>query len=157
MPNLQAPQSQYDSIEADGQSEIVNVPIDVEDDEDDEDYKLSDFSKFDDINEDFDMEDDGINRAIGGKQLEGVWNGEGDLDHGDSELRSAEGSSDDEGNSRPRFPEFNQRIGMENVQLLKDQKFASHVVFKEALKEWCIKEKHDFEYKHNDKWRVTAV
>ena len=115
MPNLQAPQSQYDSIEADGQSEIVNVPIDVEDDEVDEDYKLSDFSKSDDINEDFDMEDDGINRAIGGKQLEGVWNGEGDLDHGDSELRSAEGSSDDEGNSRPRFPEFNQRIGMENV------------------------------------------
>ena len=116
MPNLQAPQSQYDSIEADGQSEIVNVPIDVEDDEADEDYKLSDFSKSDDINEDFDMEDDGINRAIGGKQLEGVWNGEVDLDHGDSdELRSAEGSSDDEGNSRPRFPEFNQHIGMENV------------------------------------------
>ena len=46
---------------------------------------------------------------------------------------------------------------MENVQLEKDQKFASHVVFKEALKEWCIIEKHDFEYKHNDKWRVTAV
>ncbi|KAL4628498.1 hypothetical protein ACB092_05G243300 [Castanea dentata] len=37
MPNVQASQSQYDSIEADGQSEIVNVPIDVEDDEDDED------------------------------------------------------------------------------------------------------------------------
>ena len=79
----------------------------MEDDEDDEDYKLSDFSKSDDINEDFDMEDDGINKAIGGKQLEGVWNGEGDLDHGDSELRSAEGSFNDEGNSRPRFPEFN--------------------------------------------------
>ena len=159
MPNVQAPQSQYDFIEADGQSEIVNVPIDVEDDEDDEDYNLSDFSESDDdIIEDFGMEDDGINRAIGGKQLEGVWNGEGDSDHGDSdELRSAEGSSDDEGNSRPRFPEFNQRIGMENVQLVKDQKFASHVIFKEALKEWCIKEKHDFEYKHNDKWRVTAV
>ena len=43
MPNVQAPQSQYDSIEADGQSKIVNVPIDVEDDEDDEDYNLSDF------------------------------------------------------------------------------------------------------------------
>ena len=109
MPNVQAPQSQYDSIEADGQSEIVNVPIDVEDDEDDEDYNLSDFSESDDdIIEDFGMEDDGINRAIGGKQLEGVWNGEGDSDHGDSdELRSAEGSSNDEGNSRPRFPEFN--------------------------------------------------
>ena len=159
MPNVQAPQSQYDFIEADGQSEIANVPIDVEDDEDDEDYNLSDFSESDDdIIEDFGMEDDGINRAIGGKQLEGVWNGEGDSDHGDSdELRSAEGSSDDEGNSRPRFPEFNQHIGMENVQLVKDQKFASHVIFKEALKEWCIKEKHDFEYKHNDKWRVTAV
>ncbi|KAM4110781.1 hypothetical protein ACJW30_05G018100 [Castanea mollissima] len=37
MPNVQAPQSQYDSIGADGQSEIVNVPVDVEDDEDDED------------------------------------------------------------------------------------------------------------------------
>ena len=109
MPNVQAPQSQYDFIEADGQSEIVNVPIDVEDDEDDEDYNLSDFSESDDdIIEDFGMEDDGINRAIGGKQLEGVWNGEGDSDHGDSdELRSAEGSSDDEGNSRPRFPKFN--------------------------------------------------
>ena len=46
---------------------------------------------------------------------------------------------------------------MENVQLVKDQNFASHVVFNEALKEWCIKEKHDFEHKHNDKWRVTAV
>ena len=69
MPNLQAPQSQYDSIEADGQSEIVNVPIDVEDDEVDEDYKLSDFSKSDDINEDFDMEDDGINRAFGASNL----------------------------------------------------------------------------------------
>ncbi|RVW32335.1 hypothetical protein CK203_078920 [Vitis vinifera] len=158
MPNVQAPQSQYDFIEADGQYEIVNVPIDVEDDEDDEDYNLSDFSESDDdIIEDFGMEDDGINRIIGGNQLEGVWNGEGDSDHGDSdELRSAEGSYDDEGNSRPRFPEFNQRIGMENVQLVKDQKFASHVIFKEALKEWCIKEKHDFEYKHNDKWRVTA-
>ncbi|KAL6323490.1 hypothetical protein AAG906_039064 [Vitis piasezkii] len=97
---------------ADGQYEIVNVPIDVEDDEDDEDYNL--------IKE--------CGRVI-----------------------------DDEGNSRPRFPEFNQRIGMENVQLVKDQKFASHVIFKEALKEWCIKEKHDFEYKHNDKWRVTVV
>ena len=43
MPNVQAPQSQYDFIEADGQSEIVNVPIDVEDDEDNEDYNLSDF------------------------------------------------------------------------------------------------------------------
>ena len=43
MPNVQAPQSQYDSIEADGQFEIVNVPIDVEDDEDDDDYNLSDF------------------------------------------------------------------------------------------------------------------
>ncbi|XP_050262934.1 uncharacterized protein LOC126707368 isoform X2 [Quercus robur] len=109
MPNVQAPQSQYDSIEADGQSEIVNVPIDVEDDEDDEDYNLSDFFESDDdINEDFGMEDDGINKAIGGKQLEGVSNGEGDSDHGDSdELRSAEGSSNDEGNSRPRFPEFN--------------------------------------------------
>ena len=94
MPNVQAPQSQYDSIEADGQSEIVNVPIDVEDDEDDEDYNLSDFSESDDdIIEDFGMEDDGINRAIGGKQLKGVWNGEGDSDHRDSdELRSAEGS-----------------------------------------------------------------
>ena len=62
--------------------------------EDDEDYNLSDFSEFDDdIIEDFGMEDDGINRAIGGKQLEGVWNGEGDSDHGDSdELRSAKGS-----------------------------------------------------------------
>ncbi|KAK9997647.1 hypothetical protein SO802_022333, partial [Lithocarpus litseifolius] len=89
MPNVQAPQSQYDSIEVDGQSEIINVPIDVEDDED---YNLSDFSESDDdINEDFGMEDDGINRAIGGKQLEGVWNGEGDSDNGDSdELRSAE-------------------------------------------------------------------
>ena len=147
LPNVQAPQSQYDSIEADGQFEIFNVPIDVDNDEDDEDYNLSDFSESDDdINEDFGMEDDGINRAIGGKQLEGVWNGEGDSDHGDNdELRSAEGSFDDEGNSRPRFPKFNQRIGMENVQLVKDQKFASHVVFKEALKEWCIKEKHDSE------------
>ncbi|KAF3966864.1 hypothetical protein CMV_009073 [Castanea mollissima] len=134
MPNVQAPQSQYDSIEADGQSKIVNVPIDVEDD--DEDYNLIDFSESnDDIIEDFGMEDDGINRAIGGKQLEGVWNGEGDLDHGDSdELRSAEGTPDDEGNSRPRFPEFNQRIGMENVQLVKDQKFASHVIFKVAAR-----------------------
>ncbi|XP_034693874.1 uncharacterized protein LOC117920444 [Vitis riparia] len=122
MPNVQAPQSQYDSIEADGQSEIVNVPIDVEDDEDDEDYNLSDFSESDDdIIEDFGMEDDGINKAIGGKQLEGVWNGEGDSDHGDSdELRSGEGSFDDEGNSRPRFPEFNQRIGMENGAVFRD-------------------------------------
>ena len=73
MPNVQVSQSQYDSIKAAGQSEIVNVPIDVEDDEDDEDYNLSDFSESDDdINEDFGMEDDGINRAIGGKQLEGV-------------------------------------------------------------------------------------
>ena len=65
MPNVQAPQSQSDSIEAGGQSEIVNVPIDVEDDKD---YNLSDFSESDDdINEDFGMEDDGINRAIGGK------------------------------------------------------------------------------------------
>ena len=46
---------------------------------------------------------------------------------------------------------------MKNVQLEKDLKFASHVVFKEALKEWCIREKHDFEYKHNVKWRVTVV
>ncbi|KAF3959665.1 hypothetical protein CMV_015549, partial [Castanea mollissima] len=136
-----------------------NSPPMPNDDEDDKDYNLSDFFESnDDINEDFGMEDDGINRAIGGKQLEGVWNGEGDSDYVDSdELRSAEGSSDDEGNSRPRFPEFNQRIGMENVQLVKDQKFESHVVFKEALKEWCIKEIHDFEYKYNDKWRVTAV
>ncbi|XP_075664323.1 uncharacterized protein LOC142633950 [Castanea sativa] len=51
MPNVQAPQSQYDSIEANGQSEIVNVPIDVVDVED---YNLNDFSKFDDnINEEF--------------------------------------------------------------------------------------------------------
>ena len=127
MPNVQAPQSQYDSIEADGQFENFNVPIDVEDEKD---YNLSDFSKSDDdINENFGREDDGINRAIGGKQLEGVWNGEGHSDHGDSdELRSAEGSSNDKGNSRHSFPEFNQRISMENVQL-KDQKFASHVVF----------------------------
>ncbi|KAL6348003.1 hypothetical protein AAG906_037732 [Vitis piasezkii] len=119
MPNVQAPQSQYDFIEADGQSEIVNVPIDVEDDEDDEDYNLSDFSESDDdIIEDFGMEDDGINRAIGGKVI------------------------DDEGNSRPRFPEFNQRIGMENVQLVKDQNL-HHI-------------KHDFGYKHNDKWRIHA-
>ena len=34
--------------------------------------------------------------------------GEGDSNHGDSdELMSAEGPFDDEGNSRPRFPEFN--------------------------------------------------
>ena len=46
---------------------------------------------------------------------------------------------------------------MKIVQLENDLKFASHVVFKEALKEWCIREKHDFEYKHNDKRRVTAV
>ena len=106
MPNVQAPQSQYDSIEADGQFEIFNVPIDVEDEED---YSLSDFSKSnDDINEDFGMEYNGIDRAIGGKQLKGVWNGEGDSDHGDSdELRREEGSFDDEGNSRPRFLEFN--------------------------------------------------
>ena len=131
----------------------------MEDDEDDEDYNLSDFSKSnDDINEDFGMKDDGINRAIGGKQLEGVWNGEGDLDHGDSvKLSSVEGSFDDERNSRPRFLEFNQHIGMKNVQLMKDLKFASHVIFKEALKEWCIREKHDFEYKHNDKGRMTIV
>ena len=131
----------------------------MEDDEDDEDYNLSDFSKSnDDINEDFGMKDDGINRAIGGKQLEGVWNSEGDLDHGDSDkLSSVEGSFDDERNSRPRFLEFNQHIGMKNVQLMKDLKFASHVIFKEALKEWCIREKHDFEYKHNDKGRMTIV
>ncbi|KAK4569151.1 hypothetical protein RGQ29_004518 [Quercus rubra] len=135
MPNAQAPQSQYDSFEVDGQFEIVNVPIELEDDEDDEDYNLSDFSESDDdINEDFGMEDDGINRAIGGKQLEGVWNGEEDSDHGDSdESRSVEGSFDDEGNSRPRFLEFNQRTCMKNVQLMKALKFASHVVFKEAL------------------------
>ena len=36
---------------------------------------------------------------------------------------------------------------MKIVQLENDLKFASHVVFKEALKEWCIREKHDFEYK----------
>ncbi|XP_030938126.1 uncharacterized protein LOC115963311 isoform X1 [Quercus lobata] len=108
MPNAQAPQSQYDSIEADGQFEIVNVPIELEDDEDDEDYNLSDFFESDDdINEDFGMEDDGINRAIGGKQLEGVWNGKEGSDHRDSdESRSVEGSFDDEGNSRPRFLEL---------------------------------------------------
>ena len=34
--------------------------------------------------------------------------GEGDSNHGDSdELMSAEGPFDDEGKSRPRFPEFN--------------------------------------------------
>ena len=159
MPNVQAPQSQYDFIEADDQFEIVNVPINVEDDEDNEDYNLSDFFESDDdINDDFGMEDDGINRAIGGKQLEGVQDGEGDSDHEDSdELRSVEGSSNDEGDTRPRFPEFNQCVSMKNVQLEKDLKFASHVVFKEALKEWCIREKHDFEYKHNVKWRVTVV
>ena len=60
--------------------------------------------------------------------------GEGDSNHGDSdELRSAKGSFDDEGNSRPRFLEFNQRTCMKNVQLMKALKFASHVVFKEAL------------------------
>ena len=70
MPNVQAPQSQYDSIEADGQSEIVNVPIDVKDDDDEEDYNLSDFFESDDdINEDFGMEDDGINRVIGASRL----------------------------------------------------------------------------------------
>ena len=68
MPNVQVPQSQYDYIEADGQFEIFNVPIDVEDDEDDEYYNLSDFSESDDdINEDFGMGDDRIDRAIGGK------------------------------------------------------------------------------------------
>uniref|UniRef100_A0A7N2MH85 Uncharacterized protein n=1 Tax=Quercus lobata TaxID=97700 RepID=A0A7N2MH85_QUELO len=68
MPNVQAPQFQYDFIESDGQFEIVNVPIELEDDEDDEDYDLSDFSESDDdINEDIGMEDDRINRAIGGK------------------------------------------------------------------------------------------
>lgn len=68
MPNAQAPQSQCDSIEADGQFEIVHVPIELEDDEDDEDYNLRDFFESDDdINEDFGMKDDGINRAIGGK------------------------------------------------------------------------------------------
>ena len=46
---------------------------------------------------------------------------------------------------------------MDNVHLVNDKKFASHVVFEEALKEWCIKEKHDFEYKHNDKCRVIAI
>ena len=53
---------------------------------------MSDFSEFDDdINEDFGMKDDGINRAIGGKLLEGVWDDEGDSNRGDSdELRSAE-------------------------------------------------------------------
>ena len=67
MPNVQAPQFQYDSIEADGQFEIVNVPIELEDDED---YNLSDFSKsVDYINEDFGMGDDRINRAFGGKAL----------------------------------------------------------------------------------------
>ena len=48
----------------------------MEDDKEDEDYNLSDFSKSDyDINEDFGMEDDGINREIGGKQLEGKQQG----------------------------------------------------------------------------------
>ncbi|RVW19595.1 hypothetical protein CK203_116607 [Vitis vinifera] len=159
MPNVQAPQSQYDFIEADGQSEIANVPIDVEDDEDDEDYNLSDFSESDDdIIEDFGMEGDEINRAIGGKQLEGVWNGEGDSDHGDSdELRSAEGSFDDERNSRPRFPEFNQHIGMENVQLVKDQKFASHVIFKEALKEWWLANKYLPFFRDDHTWTANAL
>ena len=68
MPNVQAPQFQYDSIEFDGQFEIVNVPIELEDDKDDKDYNLSYFSELDDdINEDFGMGDDRINRAIGGK------------------------------------------------------------------------------------------
>ena len=69
-----------------------------------------------------------------GARLEGVWNGEENCNHGDSdELRNVEGSSDNEGNSRPRFLEFNQCTGMKNVYLKKDLKFASHVVFKEAL------------------------
>ena len=51
-----------------------------------------------------------------GARLEGVWNGEENGNHGDSdELRNVEGSSDDEGNSRPRFLEFNQCTGMKNV------------------------------------------
>ena len=93
MPNVQAPQAMDECPLS--LPEIFNAPIYVEDDED---YNLSDCSESDDdINENFGMEDDGINRAIGGKQLEGVWNGEGDSDHGDSdELRSEEGSSDDE-------------------------------------------------------------
>ena len=98
----------------------------MEDDEDDEDYNLSNFSESnDDINEDFGMKDDGINTAIGGKQLEGVWNGEGDSDHGDSdELSSVEGLFDDERNSMPRFLEFNQCNGMKNVML----NFINHLV-----------------------------
>ena len=68
MPNAQAPQSQYDSFEVDAQFEIVNVPIELEDDKDDKDYNLSYFSESnDDINEDFGVGDDRINRAIGGK------------------------------------------------------------------------------------------
>ena len=51
-----------------------------------------------------------------GARLEGVWNGEENGNHGDSdELRNVEGSSDDEGNSRPRFLEFNQCTSMKNV------------------------------------------
>ena len=42
----------------------------------------------------------------------------------------------------PRFPEFNQHIGMKNVQLEKDLKFASNVVFNNwawrATWELCI-------------------
>ena len=49
----------------------------MEDDKEDEDYNLSDFSKSDDdINENFGMEDDGINREIEGKQLEGKQQGD---------------------------------------------------------------------------------
>ena len=64
------------------------------------------------------------------------WNGEGDSDLGDRRVfwwwR----------NSRFRFPEFNQFIqhtDVKNVHLTKGLVFASHAVFKEALKEWCIR------------------
>ena len=84
------------------------------------------------------------------------WDGECDSDYsGSEELWPPNASSDDECNTR--CLEFNEEIDMKKpINLKVGLTFQSAVVFRKALKEYCIQKGYDYTYLQNEKWRVTA-
>ncbi|GMY19683.1 putative Mutator transposable element [Fagus crenata] len=84
------------------------------------------------------------------------WDGECDSDYsGSEELWPPNAGSDDECNTR--CLEFNEEIDMKKpINLKVGLTFQSAVVFRKALKEYCIQKGYDYTYLQNEKWRVTA-
>ncbi|KAK4382857.1 hypothetical protein Sango_2831400 [Sesamum angolense] len=74
----------------------------------------------------------------------------------EDELQSLDGSDLQGDSHAPNYPYFKTGTKMKTFELVVGMKFQSGMVFREALRDYCVRHGYDLHFKRNENARITA-